>query len=73
VDRTTPYGNPFKVAPALSRERAISQFRAYLAERLATEPGFLQALRGKNLACWCKIGESCHADILLKAANRKKW
>lgn len=26
-------------------------------------------LRGKNLACWCKIGEPCHADILLKLAN----
>lgn len=27
-------------------------------------------LRGKNLACWCKLGEPCHADILLKAVNR---
>lgn len=26
-------------------------------------------LKGKNLACWCKIGEPCHADILLKLAN----
>lgn len=26
-------------------------------------------LKGKNLACWCKPGEPCHADILLKIAN----
>lgn len=27
-------------------------------------------LKGKNLSCWCKIGEPCHADILLKLANQ---
>lgn len=26
-------------------------------------------LRGKNLACWCKPGEPCHADVLLQLAN----
>lgn len=26
-------------------------------------------LRGKNLACFCKVGEQCHADILLEIAN----
>ena len=28
-----------------------------------------KALRGKNLACWCKPGEPCHADVLLRIAN----
>ncbi|OWV67900.1 hypothetical protein ATY76_13295 [Rhizobium sp. R339] len=28
-----------------------------------------KALRGFNLACWCKPGEPCHADILLEIAN----
>ena len=28
-------------------------------------------LRGKNLSCWCKIGQPCHADILLRIANEK--
>lgn len=27
-------------------------------------------LRGKNLACFCKDGEKCHADFLLKIANQ---
>ena len=28
-------------------------------------------LRGKNLVCWCPIGEGnhCHADVLLEIAN----
>jgi hypothetical protein len=26
-------------------------------------------LRGKDLACWCKPGEPCHADVLLELAN----
>lgn len=31
----------------------------------------LSELRGKNLACFCKIGEPCHADVLLELANAK--
>jgi len=30
----------------------------------------IRMLRGKNLACWCKPGEPCHADVLLEIANR---
>jgi|32_taG_2_1085360.scaffolds.fasta_scaffold00443_27 hypothetical protein len=26
-------------------------------------------LRGKNLACWCKLDTPCHADVLLRIAN----
>lgn len=26
-------------------------------------------LRGRNLACWCPEGQSCHADVLLEIAN----
>ncbi|CCB64428.1 DUF4326 domain-containing protein [Hyphomicrobium sp. MC1] len=26
-------------------------------------------LRGKNLACWCRPGAPCHADVLLEIAN----
>ncbi len=29
----------------------------------------LPTLRGKNLACWCRPGHSCHADVLLELAN----
>ena len=26
-------------------------------------------LRGKNLACWCRLDMACHGDPLLEAAN----
>lgn len=29
----------------------------------------LPGLRGKNLACWCKPGTPCHAEVLLELAN----
>lgn len=34
-------------------------------------PKSLEPLRGKNLACWCPIGEPCHADVLLEIANQE--
>jgi hypothetical protein len=27
-------------------------------------------LRGKDLACWCRLDQPCHADVLLDLANR---
>ncbi|ABL68371.1 DUF4326 domain-containing protein [Paracoccus denitrificans] len=27
-------------------------------------------LRGKDLACWCPLDQPCHADVLLRLANR---
>ena len=30
----------------------------------------LPDLRGKNLACFCRPGFACHADVLLEIANR---
>lgn len=30
----------------------------------------LPELRGKDLACWCKSDEFCHADVLLCLANK---
>jgi hypothetical protein len=30
----------------------------------------LNELKGKNLACWCRPDEPCHAEILLKLANK---
>ena len=26
----------------------------------------LNELKGKDLACWCKPGQKCHADVLIK-------
>ena len=29
----------------------------------------IESLRGKDLACWCALTDSCHGDVLLKIAN----
>ncbi len=29
----------------------------------------LPELRGKSLACWCRLDQKCHADVLLELAN----
>lgn len=67
VDRSTVYGNPFRITTAKQRALVIARFRKYW---LADEQEWLRAravqeLRGKDLACWC-APLPCHADILLK-------
>ena len=34
-----------------------------------TQAEIIAELRGKNLACWCKLDAPCHADVLLELAN----
>lgn len=52
------------------RERAVQAFLEDIKEGLCPElVRRLPELRGKDLACWCRLHEWCHADILLKLAN----
>lgn len=71
VDRSTQWGNPFAVTKEFGAAEAVSDFRAYVVGRLSNGTGYpLDALRGKNLACWCRLdGSPCHADVLLELAN----
>lgn len=41
----------------------------YPMPTLPTDRPSLVELRGKDLACWCKPGDPCHADTLLELAN----
>ena len=53
-----------------SAETAVAMFRKL------TATGYLKAtvaeLRGKNLACYCRLDQPCHADVLLEIANADK-
>jgi len=66
--RRSPLANPFPVGEH-GRDGAIALFH----EHLLTTPGLLDAARaelaGRDLACWCKTTESCHADLLLYITN----
>lgn len=85
VDRSTRYGNPFatgryvfatgpKVGQTMTAADAVQAFRNLMATSMRLEPvktrALLDELRGKNLACWCKPGEPCHAAVLLEMANK---
>lgn len=50
---------------------AVEMYRArVMHEQMATFRGnAIAQLKGKNLACWCPIGDPCHADVLLELAN----
>ena len=53
------------------RDQAVALFRRYLADHPELTAAARQELAGKDLACWCKPGELCHADIWLAVANGK--
>lgn len=52
-------------------QTAVDAFRNWAEGALDDGPPIPDwtELRGKNLACWCKPGEPCHADVLLEIAN----
>ena len=81
VGQGTKWANPFKkpdtdalrgepdVEAAYQRggwrEAAKLLYREHLVEE-GLDP---HELRGKDLVCACKLGEPCHADVLLELAN----
>jgi hypothetical protein len=73
VARPGPWGNPYRVGPAMPAAEAVEAFREMWSLMLKGRPDHarrqLDTLRGKNLACWCKPGEPCHADVLLELAT----
>jgi|JI10StandDraft_1071094.scaffolds.fasta_scaffold780101_1 hypothetical protein len=53
-------------------EDAVQCFREMMISDGETSEALrkrLPELRGKNLACWCRLDQPCHADILLSLAN----
>lgn len=79
VARPSIYGNPYRVGKDGTPEECVARYRRDIETVLAGEDGLHKALmasllrdiRGKNLACWCKLDKPCHADVLLDLANRE--
>ena len=70
VARPSRWGNPFSVQ-TYGRDAAVAKYERYLNQEGGTGHALDPAeLRGKNLACWCAPDQACHADVLLKWANR---
>ena len=69
VDRSTKWGNPYPVAPGRTAEQAVRGYRLYVAQMPGLREMAARKLRGRNLACWCRLDKPCHADVLLELAN----
>jgi len=70
VSRPTKWGNPFRADPWYPAERAVADYTVWLETNgVQILRAAKVALRGKNLACWCKPGEPCHGDVLLRLVN----
>lgn len=46
---------------------AVRQYESEVTEDLAAAAR--TELAGRDLVCWCPLGQPCHADVLLKLAN----
>ncbi len=83
VTRPSIFSNPFPVGVA-GAELAVTLFRTWLSGDMTAFPideretardrrdallRMIPTLAGKNLCCWCKVGDPCHADVLLELAN----
>ncbi len=70
VSRPSRFGNPFPVEDH-GRESAVAMYRQWIQQPTQAEllADARQTLRGQNLACWCRPGVSCHADVLLALVN----
>ncbi len=64
------YRNPYRIGADGNRDQVLKKYREYLAANPSLVEDAKKELRGKNLACWCKPSEDCHADILLEIANK---
>lgn len=77
IDRRTVWGNPFKIGALgpnlhpLDREQVIGLFRRYAETKIQQEPDWLEPLRGKTVACWCRPPEGfngrllCHGQVIV--------
>lgn len=81
--RPGKWGNPFRVGQwrNYTADDAVRDYVRWVRRDLAvrsfesahgkppTRAQIRAELEGKNLACWCKPGTPCHADVLLELAN----
>jgi len=81
VARPHKHGNPFvvgwhvecwteKVCLVKNSQDAVDFYRAFATKKLRDDPHWFDDVRGKNVSCFCKVGEPCHADVILELANK---
>jgi hypothetical protein len=51
-----------------SAATAVDLFRKLIDNGYMSR-GLIEGLRGRDLVCWCRLDQPCHADVLLEIAN----
>lgn len=81
VGRPTMWGNRYQIGTWSNKlgrevqtvEEAVQLYREIIWDD-PTSPhmaGWVrEQLRGRDLCCWCRLDQPCHADVLLEIANR---
>ena len=68
----------YRLAPDAAQAKAVELCGLWLRDKLdkklspgdpPTRAEIREGLAGHNLACWCKPGTPCHADVLIELAN----
>jgi Domain of unknown function (DUF4326) len=62
------YANPYS-AKILGHDGAQRLYRDHLKRHPEIVAQARHDLAGRDLACWCRLDENCHGEILLQLAN----
>lgn len=56
-----------------ARELSVKAYRAWIEQPVQTKlrAEAVSLLAGKNVACWCRLDQKCHGDVLLEIAARR--
>lgn len=72
VGRPSEWGNPYHGdSETYNKAYCVKLFDEYIQrpEQEALRSKIKLELKGRNLACWCRLDEPCHAETLLTIAN----
>lgn len=78
-DPSAPRWYDQPLAEGITAEQAVALYRGDIEGSLGDPDPYYDEIRraladlaGKNLACWCRPDDPCHADVLLDLANRDR-
>lgn len=73
IPRRTGVKGTYEYEPTPDAATAVRFFCEMLARpgrNFPSDAEIKTELRGKNLACFCRLDQPCHADVLLELANK---
>jgi hypothetical protein len=69
-----PPGDPPECQHPATHGDVVAAYEDYVAGRMVDKPPFTlddirAELGGRDLICWCRLNQACHAETLLRLAN----